>query len=383
MNDVNSQKRMETIRKIQEKKRNQLLKAQADKYKPSIVNPSSVTSFSQLDSKNSLKHNEISITSNSAPYISIITPTYNNRINFLNILSYMISIQTFPLELVEWIIVDDSNILRTNHEMRTKYIEYFANHPLQSKLFQLIYLPMKKAVPIGKKRNICKNVASGEIFVNFDDDDYYSANYLLMVANLFIMDKRINVVGASKITCMYQNSSYLQNLSSKGPTRTCAGIMSCRKKYAEENHFDYSAKYAEERSFLKGFTEPIFQLEYKFNVYMYNLVLCHCSNTVNKDNLKSEMTEIQWFMVIPDVYIIYFYLLQNLQEFQSKKNMTNSKRKIINPYMNDFLTFLKKEEEHHSRIEFIEIQKMLESKIYYSLLKLLYVFVISNNHGQT
>jgi glycosyltransferase involved in cell wall biosynthesis len=93
--------------------------------------------------------------------VSVITPT-RNRERFLHNLESLVRHQTYPS--LEWIIHDDSPAPSAHFaslaDPRVKYLHSTA--PLS----------------IGEKRNRMVQIAEGGIIAHFDDDDYYSADYL-------------------------------------------------------------------------------------------------------------------------------------------------------------------------------------------------------------
>merc|ERR1712232_531046 len=68
-------------------------------------------------------------------------------------------------------------VVETFHDSPSPFFQQKAkeNH-------RLIYLPIQRPREedwsIGLKRNICTHLASGEVLVNFDDDDIYSPRYI-------------------------------------------------------------------------------------------------------------------------------------------------------------------------------------------------------------
>ena len=104
----------------------------------------------------------------STPRYSIITPTYQ-RENKLRVQHRGISEQTE--RDFEWLIVDDS--------------------PEPSAYFSTVtddrvrYLHVAHRMSLGAKRNLLNEHARGEIIVHFDDDDYYSEDYLATIVKYF------------------------------------------------------------------------------------------------------------------------------------------------------------------------------------------------------
>lgn len=97
--------------------------------------------------------------------VSIVTPTLN-RPAFL-----MLSYKCFTSQNyknIEWLILDDSD----------EPNQYF----IGLKQENIIYQYSASKLSIGEKRNRLIEKATGEIIVNFDDDDYYSPNYISEMA---------------------------------------------------------------------------------------------------------------------------------------------------------------------------------------------------------
>ena len=89
--------------------------------------------------------------------VSICTPTYNRR-EFIPYLINCIKDQSYPQELIEWIIFDDGT---------DKIKDLVENIP------NVVYLESDKKLPIGKKRNMLNDKAKNDIIIYFDDDDFY------------------------------------------------------------------------------------------------------------------------------------------------------------------------------------------------------------------
>ena len=101
------------------------------------------------------------ITENSKPLASVITPTFGRH----EMLPHVYNVFTSQnIEHIEWIVVDDSQnksvFMLELSDPRVRYI----------------YLPER--ISTGEKRNIAASDAKSDIIVQFDDDDYYSPNYI-------------------------------------------------------------------------------------------------------------------------------------------------------------------------------------------------------------
>ena len=96
--------------------------------------------------------------------VSVITPTYN-RENIHRQLLYCVRTQTF--NNFEWLILDDSP----------------EPSPLlsQIKAPRISYTHTERTLSLGEKRNWLLQRAKGDVIIQFDDDDYYSHNYISSV----------------------------------------------------------------------------------------------------------------------------------------------------------------------------------------------------------
>jgi len=101
------------------------------------------------------------------PLVSIITPTCG-RDHFLAEALRIVESQT--CRDFEWVVLDDSP--EPSAALR--------NHPAP----YLRYTHRAERLPIGEKRNLLVDAARGEFIAHFDDDDYYSPDYLTTMLGL-------------------------------------------------------------------------------------------------------------------------------------------------------------------------------------------------------
>lgn len=100
--------------------------------------------------------------------VSLITPTYA-REQFLPLLYQIITRQDYPN--LEWLVFDDS-------PRPSPFLEALSDPRVH-------YFHQPERLSIGEKRNRLIEASQGSIIAHFDDDDYYSPNYLsAMLARL-------------------------------------------------------------------------------------------------------------------------------------------------------------------------------------------------------
>jgi glycosyltransferase involved in cell wall biosynthesis len=101
------------------------------------------------------------------PAVSIITPTYG-RERLLMGNAYR-SFSSQNVEKLEWIVVDDSD--KASESLPA------LNDP------RVRYRHLKARMTVGEKRNMAVDMATGDVIVQFDDDDYYAPHYVETMVN--------------------------------------------------------------------------------------------------------------------------------------------------------------------------------------------------------
>lgn len=205
--------------------------------------------------------------SNAFPFVSVLTPTYNRR-KFIPIAIELFKAQTYPMNRMEWIIVDDGE-------------EHVGDLFAASGLTNVRYVRIDSGkMKIGAKRNMLNDLAKGEICVCWDDDDYYPPERVKKAVHKLrsVKGGTTPLAGASRILLYY---TALDEIYSFGPfmqNHCTNGTMAYWTSYGKENKYDENADKAEERSFTKEWKTPVLQMD-PADVM---LVICHNRNTVDK-----------------------------------------------------------------------------------------------------
>lgn len=191
--------------------------------------------------------------------VSLLTPTSNNRFVFFKRLIMCVEIQDY--KNIEWIILDDYFNESLYKILKSKsYVKYYA---------------LNEKKNIGEKRNKLNQLATGDILINIDDDDYYPPNKVsYTVHEMTNSDKLIS--GCSCIymyhdKIIYKIGPYADNHAT---ANTFAYYKSYDVRYGEVNK-------GEEKSFLRNFTTSVLQLESEKVI----LVIRHKTNTANNQNI--------------------------------------------------------------------------------------------------
>jgi len=205
------------------------------------------------------------VSASGKPLVSVCTPTYNRR-QFIPFLIKCFEAQTYPKELIEWIIIDDGT------------------DPVKD-LFEDIegvkYFYYKDKMPLGKKRNLMHKKCKGEIIVYMDDDDYYPPDRINHAVNRLRSNPRVLASGSSLMYIYFKDTEKIFQFGPYGPSHSTAGTFAFKKRLLEETEYDDEATMAEEKKFLKNYTVPFIQLDPMKSI----LVFSHDYNTFDKRKL--------------------------------------------------------------------------------------------------
>ena len=118
-------------------------------------------------------------------HVSVITPTYNRISQIRNAIKFYRN-QTYPHELMEWIILDDGTDV--------------AEAVIMDEAFDLPnirYIRSYQKQTIGAKRNRLNLEARAPIIVSWDDDDFYPPERISHIVAQFKLNPTLNVAGSS------------------------------------------------------------------------------------------------------------------------------------------------------------------------------------------
>jgi len=102
----------------------------------------------------------------SCPPISIVTMLYNRR-KFFDLACHNITMTDYPKDKIEWIIIEDSDNPMEDASDRVVAVAESAA-PVR-----VVYVPLKKKLPVSEKRNMAVSKATADIVLMMDDDDHY------------------------------------------------------------------------------------------------------------------------------------------------------------------------------------------------------------------
>lgn len=214
--------------------------------------------------KNS-NHNKSNAKQSKLPRVSVCTPTFNRR-PFIPSLIKCFKHQDYPMELVEWIIIDDGT---------DKVEDLFKDIP------NVKYFKYDEKMSLGKKRNIMHEKSSGEFIVYMDDDDYYPPQRISHAVDSLMKAPSALCAGSSEIYIYFHELKQIYQFGPYSKNHATAGTFAFRRKLLEEHKYNDEAALAEEKAFLKNYTVPFVQLDPKKVI----LVFSHEHNTFDKRKL--------------------------------------------------------------------------------------------------
>lgn len=229
------------------------------------------------------------MTNNPRPLVSVLTPTYNRRI-FIPQLLRNFRRQTFPIDKMEMIIIDDGS------DPIADLVEGVPN---------VRYIHLEERKQLGYKRNMLAREARGEILIHMDDDDYYPPNRVSHAVKVLLNGSHL-LAGSSELYIYDICTKRIYRSGPFGPTHATNRTLAYKKEYLENNRFDDDITIRDEALFTNNFTSPMIQLDAKST----GLCIKHEANTWNKANSTSSLTPYTLKDFIKDKEAIRFYSYQ-------------------------------------------------------------------------
>uniref|UniRef100_A0A6C0JLP7 Glycosyltransferase 2-like domain-containing protein n=1 Tax=viral metagenome TaxID=1070528 RepID=A0A6C0JLP7_9ZZZZ len=204
------------------------------------------------------------------PTVSIITVTQLSRVACLRNLLTLIQLQTYE-NIIEWVIVEGSRLeqdaVKNHHKI--KEIAYQTS-------FNIVYLEYTGDA-LSDLRNSGNDTCKGDIIVCMDDDDYYPRERVEDAVYKLGKSKCL-IAGCSNIYIYDYGSEVLYKSKKLDNNHSTNNCMAFKREYLLTNAHESGLTNAEEKSFTKGFTEPMVQLSSKKCI----VVSSHNSNTFDK-----------------------------------------------------------------------------------------------------
>lgn len=205
--------------------------------------------------------------------VSIITVTQLSRSACLKNLLTLIQLQTYE-NIIEWVIVEGSKMETDGIKNEEKIIEL-------SKYCRINIVYLKyTGDDLSDLRNKGNMACKGDIIVCMDDDDYYPRERVEHAVRKLSRSKCL-IAGCSDIYIYDYNMETMYKCNKIGKNHSTNNCMAFKREYLLSNSHDPGLTNAEEKSFTKGFTQPMVQLNPKKCI----IVSSHTMNTFDKRTL--------------------------------------------------------------------------------------------------
>lgn len=230
--------------------------------------------------------------------VSVLTPT-SNRADWFELAVECMRRQIYT-KSIEWVIVEDGE-----QDVRI-HLTDLPPH------IEVVYVRLDERLPIGHKRNICIEKATGDIMIFWDDDDIYFPTYIAHSVHALTSQNWYGVVGSPILfvfSCLHQKIYLKGKFGNHSP---CGVLGFTRKALIQyDMRFRNRDKHAEEVHFLKNFRIPIYPL----NPRMTIVAMQHGMNTWNVAFDEKEVVD---NLTLPD------WALDLTRKIMRKKNMESS-----------------------------------------------------------
>jgi glycosyltransferase involved in cell wall biosynthesis len=199
------------------------------------------------------------------PFVSICTPTFNRR-PFIPIIIQCFLQQDYPLDRVEWIVIDDGTDKVGDLFLKVEQVKYFS---------------YDQKMTLGKKRNLMHEKAKGDILIYMDDDDYYPRNRISHAVETLQKTPQALCAGSSEMYIYFKHIQKMYKFGPYGPNHSTAATFAFRKELLNYTRYNDDACLAEEKQFLKDYTIPFVQLDPMKSI----LVFSHVHNSYDKKTM--------------------------------------------------------------------------------------------------
>ena len=210
-------------------------------------------------------------TKNTLPFVSVCTPTFNRRPFFPYLIKCFLN-QTYPLDRMEWIIVDDG----TDHI-----------RDLIKDIPQIKYFSFTDKLTLGKKRNLMHSKCKGDIIIYMDDDDYYPPERVSHAVETLLTNPSYLIAGSSVLYIYFNDLDKIYQCGPYGQYHSTAASFAFRKELLDQTSYNNEKAIAEETFFLKNYTIPLKQLD----PFKTILVFAHSHNSFDKKRLLDKPAE--------------------------------------------------------------------------------------------
>lgn len=196
------------------------------------------------------------------PFVSLCTVTYN-RFSWLPLLQNCILAQDYPLDKMQWVIVDDSD---------NRFPDFIPDSRINAR-----YERLNSKLPLGQKRNFSHKCCDGEIIVYFDDDDYYPRTRVSHAVQRLQAGDAL-IAGSTMLPVLFLPERELWMAGPYGPWHATAATFAFRSRLLDLTSYPDDMVMAEEKPFLNNYSMPMIQLDAAQTI----LCIAHRENSCDK-----------------------------------------------------------------------------------------------------
>lgn len=209
--------------------------------------------------------------------VSLLTPTFGARFEYLSLAWKWILEQSYPKELMEWVILTDTNeeANQLKAQLRKQTIKPQMKINIQSAGEKLY---------IGAKRNLLHKISTGDILINIDDDDYYFNDRVSHAVEKLTNgpDNALELAGCRYLPTFFTDDQSIW-ISDPGKNKACAGSFAYKRSLIKKTWYPEKAQNGEEIAFTQNWEIPIIELD------PFSTMICvaHQNNTFDKKQLRT------------------------------------------------------------------------------------------------
>ena len=255
------------------------------------------------------------------PNISVITLLHNRR-SFIDLAFHNLLSTDYPLEKIEWVVVEDSDDVK---EQGSDKIMKFAREAMEAKKCSVSYIPLQKPVSIGEKRNIGVKRSQHDIILFMDDDDHYPVtSFRRRVSWLLRHPWGVDAAACTSIACydLLKGTSAVNTppFSLGLKERVSEATLIFRKKFWEEKPFP-TVNMAEGEGFLEGREGRVLELQPQQMI----VAMSHGGNTSSRRIPPGPSGKPSCFWGFPKEFLIFLHKLAGVQIEEDKSIPSSTK----------------------------------------------------------
>jgi hypothetical protein len=246
------------------------------------------------------------LTPENCPKVSLVTPTANRAWSLTSLAVRNFYRFDYPRDKLEWIILDSQESATPTNLPQDPRIKYHLVDP---------------NIPLWKKRNLCNELATGEIIIHLDDDDFYFPSSIWAKVKLLDKYKRdksqtnIQCIGCTQLGIYHLIDNYSYLADTKYISE--ASMAYSREFWATRQFTGDNLEMGEGYSFIESRENQVATIPYYFNL----IALTHNQNYTGKLRTYKDTSGKKHdnFFNLWDKETQYFFLELKIKAINAKK----------------------------------------------------------------